>query len=125
MLTAEDLDNIEARMTKVVAKALGKDATAPTPETPQLPVREILPGEEDALRAAFDGIRPEQFLAWRNVADSAEYIRSALTRFGVELVTQLPDQVQSGSLPLMVRYAGPFPFGPADPLPGDVYGAGV
>lgn len=121
MLTAEDLTAIR----QIVREEVSGKIDRPDKKT-ELPVREFTDEEVQALRAGFPGLtRPQDFVQFRTVQDCAEYINSALAKFGVELVTQLPDSVQSGSLPLYVRYPGPFPFGPADPLPGDVEGAGV
>ncbi len=131
MLTAEDLTSIRQIVREEVAGKIDR----PDKKT-ELPVREYTQEECETLAAAFSpepgnaDLTPDRaaaFLLYRNVAEATEYLNSALSKFGVDRISLLPDSVQSGSLGSYVRYAGPFPFGWADipKLPGDVEGAGV
>jgi len=120
-LDQNDLDQIRAIVREELNVVPPAQPTVGT-EPVLLPERAWTPEEAANLAAGFPGLSPEQaegFVLYRTVQDSAEYINSALAAFGVHDLYSLPHTVLSGSLPLYVRFAGPYPGGPAKPLPGD------
>ncbi len=90
-LDDEDLANIQ----KIMDTALQTAGAIARPDPSKLlPLRAYTDEEVQQLRAAYEGlIRPQDFVAYRDVVGCCNYIDSVLAYFGVRFVTELPDSV--------------------------------